>query len=233
MSNPKLKQMFARVEHQAKARQARYLRLNRISALAFLLSTATLLVFIPALLIPIGVLFLAGLIAWFGMQTSPEPDNEDPDGGWDAMWGNNCLTTLIVLMVGAYGLVTLLVGIAAAFLEHYLEIGVYAGALIVIFSAENVLKKTLRKPSQQIDDVDENCWICATESLKEGVFSCPICGFVSKAKNPYRGLCAHMDNMHHHAWRNTPLFKRLCDSCKDNRFIQTYLRSKGPAKFGQ
>ena len=233
MSNPKLKQMFADAENHAKARQANYLRLNRISALAVLLFTAILLALIPSLLIPMGILMLAGLIGWFGMQTSPESDNEDPDGGWDAMWSNNCLTTFIVLLVGGYGLITLLFGLGAAFFEHYIEIGIYVGALIIIFGSTHLLKKNFKKRNELIKDVDENCWVCATEAFKEGIFSCPICGFASKAKNPFRGLCAHMDNMHHHAWRHTPLFKRLCDSCKDNRMIQSYLRSKGPTKYGQ
>ncbi len=233
MSNPRLKKMFADIEQQTlRARAARF-RLNRISNLAFLAITVVFLFLVPEFLKPIGVFVLAGLIAWYGMQTAPEPGNDDPDGGWDAMWGNNCLVTMIIIVIGLIGLGLLISTLFSSLTERYVEIGVYVSTSFAIFYIEYLINRVAKKPSDTVEDIDADCWVCATDCYKDGVFSCPICGFVSKAKNPYRGLCAHMDNIHHDAWRNTPLFARLCEPCKTNRYIKSYLNSKGPRRYGQ
>ncbi|MDC3032578.1 hypothetical protein OA249_01290 [Litorivicinus sp.] len=232
MSNPRLKKMFADIEQQTLRTRAARFRLNRISNLAFLAITFVFLFLVPEFLKPIGVFVLAGLIAWYGMQTAPEPGNDDPDGGWDAMWGNNCLVTMIIIVIGLIGLGLLISTLFSSLTERYVEIGVYISASVAIFYIEHLINRVAKKPSDTVEDIDADCWVCSTDCHKDGVFSCPICGFASKAKNRYRGLCAHMDNMHHDAWRNTPVFKRLCDSCKAIQHIKRYLRSSGPQKYG-
>ena len=232
MSKSSFKAQLVKIRREVRQGHPRYSYLDRIATLAFLIATAILLAIIPALAVPMGVLMMAGLIAWFGIKTTPESDNEDPDGGWDSMRGRNLVTTVIVLLTGGYGSVVLLLELTAALVEHYIEIGAYVGSLFVIFGLQRSLGQTLEKRSDHIDVADETCWVCATDTLKGGIFSCPICGFVSKAKNPFQGLCAHMDNRHHDEWRNTSLFKNLCESCQTNRFILTYLRSKASSEYG-
>lgn len=232
MSNPRLKKMFAEIEQQTLKARAAYFRLNRISNLAFLAITFVFLFLVPEFLKPICVFVLAGLIAWYGMQTAPEPGNDDPDGGWDAMWGNNYLVTMIIIVIGLIGLGLLISALFSSLTKSYVEIGVYISISFAIFYLENLINKASKKPSDTVEDIDADCWVCATDCNKDGIFSCPICGFVSKAKNPYRGLCAHMDNMHHDAWRNTPVFKRLCDSCSSIPMVRRYLSSRGRNKYG-
>ena len=232
MSNPKLKKMFAEIEQQARKKRAINLRLSRIAGITFLLFTGIFLFFVPEFLFPLGVLLVAGVIMFYGLQSQPDPDNEDPDGGWDSLWNYNCLVTLVMLLIGFYGLALLVLTFFATLLSKYLEIGIYVSACIAIFYIEHLITSKKKRPSEVVADIDSDCWVCATDYHKDGVFSCPICGFASKAKNPYRGLCAHMDNMHHDAWRNTPLFKRLCNSCEGIPAIKRYIRSSAPLKFG-
>lgn len=232
MSNPKLKKMFAEIEQQAIKKRAINLRLSRIAGITFLLFTGIFLFFVPEFLFPLSVLLVAGIIMFYGLQSRPDPDNEDPDGGWDSLWNYNCLVTLIVLGIGFYGLAALVLTFVMTILSKHLEIAVYVSACIGIFYIEHLINKATKKPSDTVEDIDADCWVCATDCYKDGVFSCPICGFVSKAKNPYRGLCAHMDNMHHEPWRNTPVFKRLCDSCGSISMIRRYLSSRGRNKYG-
>ena len=229
MSNPKLKEMFADIEQQVKKSRARVLRLSSLTGITFFVFTAIFLSFVPEFLTSIGLLLLAVIIMLLFTQSSPDPDNNDGDGGWDQMWFRNCLVMSVVLVVGFFGLALFVLTFLTTVLSKYIEMGLYVTACIVIFYVQYRITK---QASDGMDPTEEECWVCATDCHKDGEFSCPICGFSSGARNPYRGLCAHMNNMHHEVWRNTPLFKRLCASCKTNRYIKIYLSSKGASRYG-
>ena len=232
MDKTELNKMLTAIHQQAEKQRLARLHLTRLTALAFLVTTAVFLFFVPEFIKSLALLGLAVIICWYGMQTQPTPDNEDADGGWDAMFGNNLLVILITLVIFATGVALFLSTLISAIAENYMAIGSFGFASTVIFLVDRKLSKKIKAHSEAVEDVADDCWVCSCEAYTNGTFQCPICGFVSKAKNPYRGLCAHMDNMHKVAWRQTPLFRRLCKTCQSVPEIGRYLKSSGPSKFG-